>query len=153
VAFVWNRSVEKLRVEGKVPEALILENLDDFAAFGADIIAEVCHPDISLTHGAKFAEAADYFVGSPTAFANPIVEASLREVAAREGAHGIYVPGGALWGAADIQKMADRGTLKSLRITMKKHPLSLKLVGPLKDVLDAVCTLRAECCAPKAGDM
>ena len=26
--------------------------------------------------------------------------------------HGLYVPAGALWGGHDIQKMADRGTLK-----------------------------------------
>jgi aspartate dehydrogenase len=34
---------------------------------------------------------------------------------------------GALWGADDIKRMADRGTLKGLKLTMKKHPSSLKI--------------------------
>jgi predicted dinucleotide-utilizing enzyme len=50
---------------------------------------------------------------------------------------GIYVPAGALWGAEDIKKMADRGTLKGLTVTMKKHPDSLKVLGPLQAKLDA----------------
>ena len=136
VAFVWNRSADKLA--GLVPEALICKNLDEFASFRADVIAEVCHPDISKTHGVAFASGADYFVGSPTAFADADVEADLRRVAAVENGYGVYIPGGALWGAVDIQKMADRGTLAGLSVTMKKHPASLKLTGPLQAVLEAV---------------
>ena len=34
---------------------------------------------------------------------------------------------GALWGASDIQKMADRQTIGGLTITMKKEPSSLKV--------------------------
>lgn len=41
------------------------------------------------------------------------------------------MPCGALWGAADIARMADRGSLRGLTITMKKHPDSLKVVGEL----------------------
>lgn len=42
-----------------------------------------------------------------------------------------------MWGAEDIKKMADRGTLKGLTVTMKKHPDSLKVLGPLQAKLDA----------------
>ena len=50
-------------------------------------------------------------VGSPTALAEGAVEQGVvRE--AREGEHGLYVPAGAFWGGQDVQKMADRGTLK-----------------------------------------
>ena len=50
-------------------------------------------------------------VGSPTALAEAAMERNLvRE--ARDGAHGLYVPAGAFWGGQDIQKMADRGTLR-----------------------------------------
>lgn len=48
-------------------------------------------------------------VGSPTALADQQVEDSLRKAA---NIHGLYIPAGALWGGHDIQKMADRGTLK-----------------------------------------
>jgi hypothetical protein len=43
------------------------------------------------------------------------------------------VPRGALWGAEDIKRMAELGTLKELTITMKKHPSSLKVEPPLQE--------------------
>ena len=47
---------------------------------------------------------------SPTALANPETERRLRRAAAAK--HGLYIPSGALWGADDINKMADMGTLQ-----------------------------------------
>lgn len=135
VAFVWNRTPSKL--DGEVPAELVCTNLDDFAKFGADVIVEVAHPSITRSHGAAFIAAADFFVGSPTAFADAELEAAIRKAAAAEVAHGVYVPSGALWGATDIQKMADRGSLKGLTITMAKHPSSLKVLGELQDKLAA----------------
>ena len=49
-------------------------------------------------------------MGSPTALAEDSVREALIEGA--KGKHGLYITAGALWGAVDIQKMADRGTLK-----------------------------------------
>lgn len=66
---------------------------------------------------------------------DPVVEKKLRDLASK-GPFGCYVPSGALWGAEDIQKLADRGNLGALSITMKKHPLSLLLEPPLKEKLD-----------------
>lgn len=84
---------------------------------------------------------------------------------AKNGSHGLYVPAGAFWGGHDVQKMADRGTLKvrlsttctpygvvqktsfslslspqlqSLKVTMKKHPSAFKLTGYLAKVLTTV---------------
>ena len=57
--------------------------------------------------------------------------------ASKQYQHKIFVPCGAFWGADDIRKMADRGTLKGLSVTMKKHPTSLKLESPLKEKLEA----------------
>ena len=48
----------------------------------------------------------------------------------------MYVPSGALWGAEDIRKMANRGVLESLRVTMIKHPSAFKLTGELKQKLE-----------------
>ena len=50
-------------------------------------------------------------IGSPTALADAAVEGRLVQEA-REGVHGLYVPAGAFWGGQDVQKMADRGSLK-----------------------------------------
>lgn len=49
-------------------------------------------------------------VGSPTALAEEAVRKKLLQEA--RDSHGLYVAAGALWGAQDIQKMADRETLK-----------------------------------------
>lgn len=48
----------------------------------------------------------------------------------------MLVPCGAFWGASDIKKMAVKNTLKGLKITMKKHPSSLKLEDALKQKLE-----------------
>lgn len=50
-------------------------------------------------------------IGSPTALGNQAVEDEVRS-AAQSGTNGLYVPVGAFWGAEDVKKMADRGTLK-----------------------------------------
>lgn len=68
-------------------------------------------------------------VGSPTALSDTELETSLRNAADK---HGLYIPSGAFWGGEDIKKMADRGTLQALKVTMKKHPSSFKLEGDLK---------------------
>jgi len=129
LSFVWNRTTDVLR--GEVDDKYILENLHSFAERTPDLIVEVAHPSITLNYGELFLDVADYMVGSPTALANSDVENKLRKKAC-SGTHGIYIPSGALWGGNDIKKMADRGTLKGLKVTMKKHPSCYKLNEPLK---------------------
>jgi len=131
IAFIWNRSVDKLKGDAAVKPEWILENLDDFETRGADVIVEVAHPSITKTHGPRFIAAADYYIGSPTALADNATEDACMAVAGADKAspHGLYVPAGALWGSMDIRKMADLGTLGYVKVTMKKHPSSLKLVG------------------------
>lgn len=133
LAFVWNRNISKL--QGEIPDDLILRNLEDFASKNPTLIVEVCHPIISEQYGTKFLECCDYFVGSPTVFANVEKEKELRNAATQ---HGLYVPSGALWGGADIQKMAMVGSLKFLKVTMKKHPSCFKLEGELADINERV---------------
>ncbi|XP_038059486.1 putative L-aspartate dehydrogenase [Patiria miniata] len=133
VAFVWNRTTSALRET--VAEQHILEDLSKFADRQPDLIVEVAHPVISSQYGEAFLAVADYMVGSPTALANQEVEDKLRTAAKH---HGLYIPTGAFWGGNDIQKMADRGTLKALTVTMTKHPHSFKLNGILKEKNDAV---------------
>ncbi|XP_071789928.1 aspartate dehydrogenase domain-containing protein-like [Asterias amurensis] len=131
IAFVWNRTASALKES--VPQQFILENLAGFAERKPDLIVEVAHPLISSQYGEAFLAVADYMVGSPTALADQEVEDKLKEAAKH---HGLYIPSGAFWGANDIQKMADRGTLQGLTVTMKKHPSSFKLGSPLKEKND-----------------
>ncbi|CAG5118994.1 unnamed protein product [Candidula unifasciata] len=133
LAFVWNRTLDSLK--GKVPEEKILKDLNDFKDCHADLIVEVAHPDISIQYGSLFLSHADYMIGSPTALADISLESALRGAAS---GHGLYVPSGAFWGGEDIKKMADRGTLQALKVTMTKHPAAFKLSGKLKDINDTV---------------
>lgn len=137
LSFVWNRTSEALR--NKIDDRYILEDLSSFAEKTPDLIVEVAHPSITVEFGESFLDVADYMVGSPTALANLDVENRLRWKAST-GSHGIYIPSGALWGGADIKKMADIGTLKGLKVTMKKHPSGFKLNEPLKSRNELVNT-------------
>lgn len=121
-----------------VPAACRLERIEDFASKGADLIVEVAHPDVSKLHGRSFLATADYMPASITAFANVDVERELLAEADRPTGHGIYLPRGALWGAEDIKRMSENGSLHALTVTMKKAPHHLKLVGTLQEALDGV---------------
>ncbi|XP_003385230.1 PREDICTED: putative L-aspartate dehydrogenase [Amphimedon queenslandica] len=133
IAFVWNRSAEKMR--GIVPPELILNDLKSCHSRSPHIIIEVAHPSISAEYGPLFLQSADFLIGSPTALADDEV---MKRIKGACTGHALYVPVGALWGGHDIQRMADRGTLKGLKITMKKHPSMLKLAGSLHDKLQQV---------------
>jgi len=125
LAWVWNRS----ELHGRVQENYILKDLADCANGDPDVIVEVAHPDITKQFGAKFLAASDFMIGSPTALADVELETVLAGAACK---HGLYIPSGALWGGEDIRKMSERGTLKGLTVTMRKHPSSFKLNGDLK---------------------
>jgi predicted dinucleotide-utilizing enzyme len=77
----------------------------------------------------SFQSGCDFFIGSPTAMADADTEAALRAAASGKGkgAGALYIPTGAMWGASDIQALANRGGLHALTITMKKHPASFRL--------------------------
>lgn len=136
LAFVWNRSVDKLDSNPLIPAEAKCTDLANVAAFRPDVIVEVCHPSVTVEWGRRFLALADFYCGSPTAFADPAVDADLR-AAAVEGGHGLYVPAGALWGSEDLRRMAARGGMASLRVSMAKHPESLKLGGSLGETLAA----------------
>ena len=133
LAFVWNRT--KSAFDGIIPQDIILDDLSEFTNKEVDLIVEVAHPSISKDYGASFLEVADYMVGSPTALADQSVEDTLRGASR---SHGMYIPTGAFWGGEDIKRMADRGSLQAVKVTMKKHPKAFKLQSPLKDGLDKV---------------
>lgn len=76
-----------------------------------DLIVEVAHPKIIADYGELILEHTDLFVGSPTCFADQELFEKLKNSASRFGRK-LLVPSGALWGANDIQKMAEVGSLK-----------------------------------------
>ena len=147
VVFVYNRTVEKVTSHPGMQPSQVLQDLSHFPSCGeVDLIIEVCHPAITAQYGAAFLAAASVFLGSPTALADAPLEAALRAASAAAGpGHGLYVPSGALWGAADLAKMGAAGSLCSLRVTMKKHPASLQLEGGApKALLEAAIASSAQ---------
>ncbi|CAD7941289.1 unnamed protein product [Amoebophrya sp. A25] len=134
IAWVWNRTASKIPAD----KYKILDDLKGFASEPLDLVVEVAHPDISKEYGLKFLDFCDYYMGSPTAMADATLCEKLQGAAKNDAIKGsLYIPVGALWGAVDIQRMADLGTLKGLRVTMRKHPDSLRLVPPLSEKLAA----------------
>ena len=105
---------------------------------GIDLVVEVAHPDVSRAFGLRFLRVANYMVASTSVFAERAMEEALLGEAHAPTGHGICLPSGALWGVRDLQKMSDSGTLAGLHVTIRKHPLSLKLLGRLAPVLKRV---------------
>jgi aspartate dehydrogenase len=142
IGFIWNRTPETVETD-PIAAPYLLRNLQHFAEPRAlvnggdmvtvDLVIEVAHPDITTQYGEQFARACNVFLGSPTALADRSLEQRLRQAASDTG-HAIYVPSGALWGAVDLQKMADADTLGSVTITMKKEPSSLKVMGSVANL-------------------
>jgi aspartate dehydrogenase len=95
LAFVWNRTSEKLHADD-IPQALILNNLDDFRSQRVDLIVEVAHASVTEAYAAQFLEVADFMVGSPTVFASATIEAKVREASQKKNGFGLYIPAGAL---------------------------------------------------------
>ena len=144
LVFVWNRSPQKIQesTDPVVPSELVLFDLADFASRKADIVVEVSHPIIYKEFGKQFLEAADLFVGSPTAFSDKDLYDSMYHLASNKSVdgsatgHAVYLPVGALWGAEDIHKMAQRGSITGLKITMRKPAESMRLEEPLQSKLE-----------------
>ena len=100
-----------------------------------DLIIEVAHPDVTASVGARIlGSGCDFFVGSPTALADQDLWDSLEKAVHKDSlgiSSTLYVGTGAFWGADDVRKMADSGSLTSLTVTMTKHPLSMKVAPEL----------------------
>ncbi|CAD6192960.1 unnamed protein product [Caenorhabditis auriculariae] len=127
VVKVWNRTRDS---ENGVES---LENIDAGALKSLDLVIEVAHPNIIETYGELILEHADLFIGSPTCLASQdlLDKLTKKSLALKRK---VLVPAGAFWGANDIRKMADLGSLKGLTVTMTKHPSSFKLNSPLKEI-------------------
>jgi predicted dinucleotide-utilizing enzyme len=138
LVFVWNRNFEAVRNDPIILPALYLEDLKEFSKFEVDLIVEVSHSSITKMYGASFLRHANYFVGSPTCFADLDLERLLRNEVLTLGKNSVLIPRGALWGAVDLQALADNGGLAHLSICMKKHPDSFSgLKGQPKQILEA----------------
>lgn len=114
LAFIWNRSpLCPEAVERYSAKTVLLPSLDSIHQVPVDLIVEVCHPAIVHQYACTFLDTAHLLIGSPTALADIEFAAKLTSKLATEtGGHRLFVARGALWGANDIQCMAQRNLLQ-----------------------------------------
>ncbi|CAB3403499.1 unnamed protein product [Caenorhabditis bovis] len=125
--------VSKIFNRSPVDGALGLDAITPEALREVDLVVEVAHPKIIHDFGLMILEHSDLFIGSPTCLADQNLLDNITQKADKF-KRKVLVPSGAFWGANDIQKMADVGSLRSLTITMTKHPNSFKLNSPLLEI-------------------
>lgn len=121
VAFVWNRGAERLDALG-VPAALRLSSLDDALARDAELVVEMCHPDVTRTHGERLLARADYLPLSVTALVDDALRERLVATAARTGTT-LAVPHGALMGLDSLRE--GRAAWQEVSIEFRKQPASI----------------------------
>jgi aspartate dehydrogenase len=145
---VWNRTAARIEEDPLVPRSLIMRDPRDLPSPPPDLVVEVAHPAVVRDHLPALLSHCNVLLGSPTSLADPAVHASIMHAATPSAvgpsAHALFVASGAFWGATDIMKMADRGTLRGLRVTMKKHPSSFKVEGDVRSRLDAAVAADAD---------
>lgn len=135
VVFIWNRTMGIFsKFEKSTYHGLIVETVQEGLQRIPDLVIEVAHPDVIKVYGEQILDVCDLFIGSPTALAYAPLEAKLRKKSLESG-QVIYVASGPFWGADDICKMNERDIIRSLTVTIKKHPDSYKLNEPLKSKL------------------
>ena len=135
LVFIWNRTKDIFaNYDHPLRQELIVSTIEEGLQRQPELVVEVAHPDIVERYAEQILDVCDLFIGSPTALAHAPLEALLRRKSATSG-RAIYIGAGAFWGAEDIVKMNERNTLRSLTITMKKHPDSFKLNEPLHSKL------------------
>jgi len=121
VAFVWNRSADKLT---DVPARLVLANLANFADAAPDLIIESAHPDLTRGHGEAFLARCDYMPFSVTALADDSLHHRLMASASAHG-HRLLIPQGALVGTDAL--LGWRHMWRDVTITFRKHPNNIDL--------------------------
>mmetsp|Transcript_3563 Transcript_3563/g.13639 ORF Transcript_3563/g.13639 Transcript_3563/m.13639 type:complete len:276 (-) Transcript_3563:1441-2268(-) len=125
ISFIWNRSPDK--IPDKLP--ILRDEPKNFKKHfpQTNLIIEVAHPLVTKQNIHAILQECDFICGSPTVFA----EMNMQDIVNNDSKYGLYVPVGAMWGANDIQKMHQVGSLTRVKVTMKKHPRSLKLSGEI----------------------
>ncbi len=121
VAFVWNRSADKL---AGVPAELVLADLARFADAAPDLIVETAHPDVTRGHGEAFLARCDYMPFSVTALADDGLHHRVMASASAHG-HRLLVPQGALVGVDAL--LGWRHMWRDVAITFRKHPDNIDL--------------------------
>eukprot|EP01138_Halocafeteria_seosinensis_P002483 gb/GECG01002540.1/.p1 GENE.gb/GECG01002540.1/~~gb/GECG01002540.1/.p1 ORF type:complete len:175 (+),score=13.24 gb/GECG01002540.1/:1-525(+) len=113
LAFVWNRTSEKLKQTEYVPKDKILEDIELAQNFSPDLVVEICHPSVVQEYGGRIVQYADLFIGSPTALADPETERTIHEEAKKRKRKGCIHPKWGLVGCSCKENCDSAGNLRS----------------------------------------
>lgn len=119
VAFVWNRSAQKL--VGLAP-GIELADLNGASDRNPDLIVEVAHPCITREYGMMFLELADYLPLSVSALVDDTLYRNLRKIAAAGGKR-LLIPHGALVGVDSLLDCS--ANWSEVMIAFEKHPTAI----------------------------
>lgn len=135
LVFIWNRTPSIFaKYDKELNQGLIVNTIQEGLQRLPDLVIEVAHPDVIKNYAEQILDVCDLFIGSPTALAYAPLEAKLKKKSLESG-QVVYIASGAFWGSEDIAKMSERDIVRSLTITLKKHPDSFKLNEPLRSKL------------------
>jgi len=131
VVALWNRSSIvfddfDISKEIKVYDSLsdLIQNLQ-----GVDLVVECAHPSIVKEHALAILEKTNFFVSSPTAFADREFRRSyMRQM--ENSPKRCYLPLGASVGVWDVIRLDQSGQLQGLSVAMKKDPTAFKIKEP-----------------------
>lgn len=130
VSGLWNRSPEVFNNCKLPPNSKVYPDLDDLVSelSAIDLVIECSHPSIVQQYAGKILGKSDFFVSSPTAFADNDFLTEIQGQLAGSKTN-CYLGLGASLGVWDIIRLDRNQQVKSLEIEMKKHPDSFKLPG------------------------
>ena len=119
IAFVWNRSPERLQ---DVSSELVLEDLSDFAARSPELVIEMAHPSVSRRYAEAILRQTNYMMLSVTAMADSALSSELIATAKTNGTS-LFIPHGALAGVDSLYEARENWV--DVTITFRKAPGSL----------------------------
>lgn len=119
VVFVHDQFKDAL---DNVDSELALSDLAGFGDYGADLIVEMAHPDVTRAWGQKILEKTDYMFISVTALADQDVEKSIEETTLLHNTRA-YVPHGGVVGMDAL--LENREIWESVEVIMKKPPANV----------------------------
>ena len=116
LAFIWNRSPEKL---AHIDPALVLSDLSRTQDFMPDLVVETAHPGITSDFGADILSHADYMPLSTTALVDDDLRENLMRIATNNGTR-LFLAAGALVGGSALLMRKDQW--REVKITFRKNP-------------------------------
>ena len=131
VVALWNRTSSVFDDFDFSKSIEVYQDLDDLVQNlkEVDLVVECSHPNIVKQYAVEILKQTNFFISSPTAFADEVFRQQFFQQMANN-SNKCYLPLGASVGIWDVIRLDQDGQLKSLKVSMKKEPASFKITAP-----------------------